>query len=688
MKHRKGILFSWLALGTVFALLMTACQALGGPTPEEELLQTSAAQTLGALQTQTAVAAIEQEGTQVAQTQTAQALPTNTALPTATPTLEPTSTPNSESDSDNTDSDCLQASFVEDVTIEDRSLVDQNESFTKIWRLENASNCVWDKDYMVVFSSGYQMGAPGAIDLPEDVTPGETVDIAIDMIAPDSPGVYTGYWMLMSAEGEVFGVGDDNDAPFWVRVRVTEEEEELIYNLAENVCEAGWESSVEEDIACPSEEDLEDGFVQPVEMPQLEDGKTYDEPTILTYPDSDRGGYMVGRYPGLTIEEGDHFRATIGCQSGAENCDVTFTLRAAITGEGFHNLGRWREVYDGRFYPIDVDLSEYAGMEIELVLSVIAADDSDENFALWLDPRVVHDESEPETTKPCHWASFVEDVTIEDRSILDPNETFTKIWRFENIGECTWTTQYQIVFHSGNQMDAPHTFDLPDEVEPGDTVDISLDMVAPDSPGIYTGYWMLMDEERNRFGIGEDADAPFWVRIRVTEEDEFIVYNLAENACEAGWESSVEEVLPCPGEVDVERGFVQFLKSPTLENGTTYDEPAILTYPDTGRGGYVVGRYPSLEIQDGDRFKASIACQEGAENCNVTYTLRVAITGEGFDKLGQWREVNEGLFYPVDVDLSEYAGQEVEITLSAIAYDDTGENFAIWLDPRLVRQAD
>ena len=31
----------------------------------------------------------------------------------------------------------------------------------------------------------------------------------------------------------------------------------------------------------------------------------------------------------------------------------------------------------------------------------------------------------------CDWVSFVKDVTIPDGSILDPNETFTKTWRFK-----------------------------------------------------------------------------------------------------------------------------------------------------------------------------------------------------------------------------------------------------------------
>ncbi len=468
-------------------------------------------------------------------------------------------------------------------------------------------------------------------------------------------------------------------------------EELIVYNFADNVCQAGWESSVEEDIQCPSEENFDQGFVQPIEFPQLEDGNTYEEPAMLTFPDPGRGGYMVGRYPDLEIEEGDHFRATIGCQAGAEDCDIRYTLRVAVPGEGLDNLGSWHEVYEGQVYPIDVDLSAYAGMEVGIVLSVIAAEDTDDNYALWVNPRIVRNAGRattPDTDGICNWARFVEDVTIEDRTVLEDNETFTKIWRLENIGDCTWTTNYDVFFTSGNRMGAPAVMNMPENVAPGETVDISIDMVAPDSPGTYTGYWLLRDEAGNIFGVGADTDSPIWVRIRVSEDDEFVVYNFADNVCEAGWESEVEENIQCPSAEDFDQGFVQDLDSAELEDGNTYFEPTILTYPNSGEGGYMVGRFPDLAIEEGDSFRATIGCQFGAEDCDVRYSLRIAVTGEGLDNLGMWHEVYEGLFYPVDVDLSDYAGQEVEIILSAIAANDTDENYALWLDPRVVRETD
>src|SRR5690349_12154805 len=47
------------------------------------------------------------------------------------------------------------------------------------------------------------------------------------------------------------------------------------------------------------------------------------------------------------------------------------------------------------------------------------------------------------TTKPvstCDSAAYVKDVTIPDGTIFSPGAQFTKTWRLQNIGTCTWTT--------------------------------------------------------------------------------------------------------------------------------------------------------------------------------------------------------------------------------------------------------
>jgi hypothetical protein len=111
-------------------------------------------------------------------------------------------------------------------------------------------------------------------------------------------------------------------------------------------------------------------------------------------------------------------------------------------------------------------------------------------------------------TSNCNIAQFVTDVTIPDGTILTPNQAFTKTWRFKNVGTCTWTPSYAVVFSSGSSMNGPATQALTGNVNPGQTVDISVSLTAPGSAGDYTGYWRLRDGSGVLFN-------QFYVQIKV-----------------------------------------------------------------------------------------------------------------------------------------------------------------------------
>jgi hypothetical protein len=112
-------------------------------------------------------------------------------------------------------------------------------------------------------------------------------------------------------------------------------------------------------------------------------------------------------------------------------------------------------------------------------------------------------------------ATFVKDVTVPDDTFFEGGDTFTKTWRLENSGTCTWTTNYDLVFDSGNAMGGPAAVAFETSVPPNGTVDLSVDLEAPSGDGTYRGYWMLRDGDGVRFGIGSDADVAFWVQILV-----------------------------------------------------------------------------------------------------------------------------------------------------------------------------
>ena len=109
------------------------------------------------------------------------------------------------------------------------------------------------------------------------------------------------------------------------------------------------------------------------------------------------------------------------------------------------------------------------------------------------------------------------DISIPDDSPISPGQSFIKTWKLVNNGSCTWTTAYSASFFYGDRMQAPESVPLSETVLPEQSVEISIDMVAPEQAGVYQGNWKLSNPGGVLFGIGPNGDAPFWVRIVVPE---------------------------------------------------------------------------------------------------------------------------------------------------------------------------
>ena len=114
----------------------------------------------------------------------------------------------------------------------------------------------------------------------------------------------------------------------------------------------------------------------------------------------------------------------------------------------------------------------------------------------------------------CDNAMYVSDVTIEDYTEIYPGDTFSKTWKIKNTGHCTWDDDYEFDYVSGKRMSGDDIY-LDEEVEPGETINITVDLVAPDSEGVYKGYWRMVNSNGDEFGdtysviidVDDDADA-------------------------------------------------------------------------------------------------------------------------------------------------------------------------------------
>jgi hypothetical protein len=107
-----------------------------------------------------------------------------------------------------------------DVSVPDDTEYQANQPFTKTWRLVNGGTCPWDENYAAVYFSGELLSAARVVLLNTIVDPGQSVDISVDMVAPDHGGSFQGNWKIKSTSGELFGIGPGGKYPFWVRIKV------------------------------------------------------------------------------------------------------------------------------------------------------------------------------------------------------------------------------------------------------------------------------------------------------------------------------------------------------------------------------------------------------------------------------------------------------------------------------------
>jgi hypothetical protein len=431
---------------------------------------------------------------------------------------------------------CDWAQFIADVTVPDGTTYAPGATFQKTWRLKNIGTCTWTTSYSLIFDSGNQLGAPSAVNFPTNVAPGQTVDLTVNMTAPNAAGHYFSYWRLRNANGAIFGIGYNANRVFWADIYVGSSSSGVAYDFTANASSATWSSGAGT-LAFPGTDGNPSGFGLQLDNPQFESGITYTTPGLLMSPQNIYNGYIQARYPAFQVQSGDRFQATVGCQYGATGCYVAYRLDYQIGNGPIRTFWVFREKYDGLTYNANLNLSSLAGYNVNFILFMSAYGYPAGDRAIWGNPIISRVGATPVTPVPtvtgtpptatatssvptvapsaCDKAQFITDITVPDGTTFNAGSTFNKTWRLKNIGACTWTTSYQLVFYSGEQMGGPSALNFPQSVAPGQTVDLTVTLTAPSTAGLYRGYWMFKNANGALFGIGYYANKPWWVEINV-----------------------------------------------------------------------------------------------------------------------------------------------------------------------------
>lgn len=126
--------------------------------------------------------------------------------------------------------------------------------------------------------------------------------------------------------------------------------------------------------------------------------------------------------------------------------------------------------------------------------------------------------------------------SVENFKDMQPGRQFAGLWTLRNSGTATWTGDFEIVYvdevavdtalSARSQMGAPAVAQLRDvagteQVKPGETAIVRLDLIAPTQPGPYAFHWRMRDTNGRFFGglrwlqIGVSAPEP----MEVTDEE-------------------------------------------------------------------------------------------------------------------------------------------------------------------------
>jgi hypothetical protein len=275
----------------------------------------------------------------------------------------------------------------------------------------------------------------------------------------------------------------------------------------------------------------------------------------------------------------------------------------------------------------------------------------------------------------CDQAQFIDDITTPDGTVILTEAPFTTTWRILNAGTCTWDTHYSLVFFLGESMTSKLVRPLAGTVKPGQTIDLSIPMIAPKQAGKHYSEWMLRNPSGVSFGIGKNFDQPLWLDITVVDyisdkvPASLYPYDFVANLCSATWKVNAGGVtLPCPNKDKHEMSWVAVSMAPKFENKLVEDERTLVIHIPQGETTRIQGNYPAYTVQSGDHFTSWVGClydEAGSKKtCDVVFDLDYRIGNGPLTNLGHWSETYDGTISRIDVNLSSLAGQAVQFYLS------------------------
>jgi hypothetical protein len=328
--------------------------------------------------------------------------------------------------------------LVEDLLIAEGETLKIGQTFIKEWKVVNCGTSIWNSEFRLSFIDGDQMGGNDSVSMPY-MKPGEEAIVSVSLKAPGKAGSYRGAWQLRNASGQGFG------EIFPVCVKV---EDDTAFGLLD-------ELTFIDDLT------FEDGT-------RVEPGQAIHK--IWRVRNSGQSTWASG----YILKFSEHHKMSAPDSiplpelSPGEIADISLLFKAPVAPGEY--LSMWAPTNtNGETFLAELYL------KIEVIESINRGDLIDNS-------------------------KFEQDITIPDGTTVQAGATFLKTWRIRNTGSTTWTSNYSISFLGDNSMGAMDDQALLVTVDPGGLLDVSVNLVAPLTPGTHKSIWCLKNSVGEFFG--------------------------------------------------------------------------------------------------------------------------------------------------------------------------------------------
>jgi hypothetical protein len=100
----------------------------------------------------------------------------------------------------------------------------------------------------------------------------------------------------------------------------------------------------------------------------------------------------------------------------------------------------------------------------------------------------------------CMDSAFVADINYADGTVVEDDIMIKKVWSIQNTGTCTWDDGYALIPVTGEAKGTWKIDEKKEFVEPGEIVEIGIEMRTPTKGGEWGGCWKMQGDSGQLFG--------------------------------------------------------------------------------------------------------------------------------------------------------------------------------------------